>query len=84
VTQISKSEVKARLVDILANTLGVAPDAITDDFSAEQCGNWDSVRHLTLVLAIEDHFQIAFDEDEIWSLFSLPALTVAIEAQQSA
>jgi len=82
-TRINNSDLKARLVNILANILGVLPGAITDDFSSEHCETWDSLRQLTLVLAIEDDFQIVFDENEIWSLFSLPALINAVEARRS-
>ncbi len=78
---IDKSAIKPKLVHIIAGTFGIAPETITEDFSDQTCEVWDSVRHLTLVLAIEEEFGITFDEDEIWNLASLAALTEAIEGR---
>jgi acyl carrier protein len=56
------------LVDVLSVTLRVPVDRISDDFSPADCPNWDSVRHLMLMLAIEDKFEISFSEKEIAEL----------------
>jgi acyl carrier protein len=56
------------LVDVLSITLRVPVDRISDDFSPADCPNWDSVRHLMLMLAIEDKFEISFSEKEIAEL----------------
>ena len=56
------------LVDVLSITLRVPVDRISDDFSPADCANWDSVRHLMLMLAIEDKFEISFSEKEIAEL----------------
>jgi acyl carrier protein len=72
--------IKATLADVLAGALGVEPQEITDDFSPEQCSAWDSVRHLIVVLAVEDRFGVTFPEEDIWSLFSLAKLVEAVEA----
>ena len=56
------------LVDVLSITLRVPVDRISDDFSPADCSNWDSVRHLMLMLAIEDKFEISFSEKEIAEL----------------
>jgi acyl carrier protein len=56
------------LVDVLSITLRVPVDRISDDFSPADCPNWDSVRHLMLMLAIEDKFEISFSEREIAEL----------------
>jgi acyl carrier protein len=77
----SGAEVKAKLMDILATTMGVPLESVDEDFSAERCETWDSVRHLTLVLALEDHFGVFFEEDEIAELTNLPRLAKALEAR---
>jgi acyl carrier protein len=83
-TQNGTPELKLKLVEIISAIVGVPPEAVSGDFSSENCGEWDSVRHLMLVLTIEDNFAITFDETEIWSLQSLPALTKAVEARLAA
>jgi len=76
---LDQAAIRARLIDVIAGTFGIPPDSITGDFSDQTCEVWDSVRHLTLVLAIEGEFAITIDEDEIWNLTNLPALSQAIE-----
>ncbi len=61
-------QLSSTLMDVLSVTLRVPADRISDDFSPTDCSNWDSVRHLMLMLAIEDRFEISFSEKEIAEL----------------
>jgi len=61
-------QLNSSLVDVLSVTLRVPADRISDDFSPAECANWDSIRHLMLMLAIEDKFEISFSEREIAEL----------------
>ena len=55
------------LKELLYNVMGVPVDETT---SSDTCEAWDSLRHLNLVLALEDKFDISFTEDESVNLFS--------------
>lgn len=68
------------IIDVLSVTLRVPPDRITGDFSPEQCDTWDSVRHLMIMLAIEDKFGITFAESEIMNSTTLAAISAAVRA----
>jgi acyl carrier protein len=70
---------KPKLLEIVATALELPPAGVTDDLSADNCPAWDSLRHLRLVLAIEDAFGVTFDEDEIISLTSVSALLGALQ-----
>ena len=61
-------QLNSTLVDVLSVTLRVPADRISDDFSPAECANWDCIRHLMLMLAIEDKFEISFSEKEIAEL----------------
>jgi len=58
------------------------PDNISENDSFETISTWDSVRHLRLVLAIEETFGITFDAAEIPELISVPAIEAAIASRQ--
>jgi acyl carrier protein len=75
---LDMAAVRKDLMDMISGTLSVPTEAINDEFSAENCETWDSLKHLMLVLAVEDRFRITFDEGEIWSLKSFPALREAV------
>ncbi len=71
------------LREILTSVLEV--DAISDEDSSETIPSWDSVRHLSLIMAIEEHYGITFEADEISNLVSVRAIAAAVEnARQAA
>lgn len=71
--------VRTRLVEIFSATLDLSPDGVTEELSAETAEGWDSIRHLMLVLALEDAFSITFDESQITELMTFSALRKAVE-----
>jgi acyl carrier protein len=69
---------ESAIVDVLSVTLRVPPGEITEDFSPNQCPNWDSVQHILIILAIEDRLGITFDEKEIPRLTSFSSIRDAV------
>jgi acyl carrier protein len=54
------SALRAEIVDLITAELRL-PDGLPDGDLAESL---DSVQRLSLVVAIEDHYEIAFDEED--------------------
>lgn len=63
---------ESRLKQIMGTVLKVDPAAIGDDASIETIRTWDSMRHMSLVLALEDEFGVAIPDDEAASITSYP------------
>ena len=63
-----------RLKKIISKTLGVSVDKIADDFSQNDCEKWDSLRHLDLVIALEQDYDISFEPEEIAEMLSFKAI----------
>jgi len=53
------------LKKLMSEILRVAENEITETSSMETIKNWDSLQHLNLMLAVEEHFDIKLDADEI-------------------
>ncbi len=70
------------LRQVLQNVLEI--DSISENDSAETISTWDSVRHLSLILALEERFGLNFDADEIPELTSVAAIARAIERRKAA
>ncbi len=70
------------LRQVLQNVLEI--DSISENDSAETIATWDSVRHLSLILALEERFGLNFDADEIPELTSVAAIARAIERRKAA
>ena len=64
------------LRQILTNVLQVK--SISEQDSAETVSTWDSVRHLTLMTAIEERFDIIFSADQMMDLTSVSAIVDAL------
>lgn len=56
---------KEKLFDILSDVLEIERALINEQLSQENCEEWDSVTHLTLVAELEDVFEVSFEPDEI-------------------
>jgi acyl carrier protein len=77
----AESSARAKLADIVSITLDLPLERIDDTLSSETAESWDSIRHLTLILAVEDAFVFTFDERQISELTSFPVLLRAVEAR---
>ena len=64
------------LTEVIKNVLDV--DSVSEDDSMETIESWDSLRHLNLVMAIEEHFGVTFDPDEIPELTSIRKISETI------
>ena len=67
-----------RLKNVIAAILDIPTSEIGDDASPETISQWDSVKQMDLMLAIEDEFNIRFNDDEMVTLTSYPAIKDAI------
>ncbi|MST93989.1 MAG: acyl carrier protein [Pedosphaera sp.] len=81
---MTREEIKTRARAALARGLKVDPQSITDNASQLDLGEWDSVRHMNVVLALENDFGIEFADAELPTLTSLPLLVAAIERHTTA
>lgn len=75
-----KQKVKA----VMSQVFGVPQDAIGDDASPEDIKNWDSVKHLNLVLALEEEFDVAFTDEQIVELLSYQAIVDTLASNGAA
>ena len=57
--------------EILATTFGVDGNEVPDDISQNTYSRWTSLSHMTLLLALEEHFGVIFTMDEMSEMTSL-------------
>jgi acyl carrier protein len=63
-----------KLVRTIVEVLQIPPDRVQETTSMENCPEWDSLRHFSLILAVEDAFGVHFSSDEIPVLTQVGAL----------
>ena len=54
-----------KLKQIMSNLFGIEEDEITDESSIHSIEKWDSLKHINLIIAIEEEFGISIDEEEM-------------------
>jgi len=64
----------------MAAVFDIPAAEITDDASPHDIKTWDSLKHINLVLALEDEFDIHFDEAEIPSLVNFRIIAATVRA----
>lgn len=73
----------SKLRTVLAEVLGIPPESIDERTSPDTEAAWDSLRHMNLVFALEDAFDVRFSDDDIANLTSVPGIEAALRARQS-
>jgi acyl carrier protein len=69
---------------VASDIFGIPVDRITAESSPETIGNWDSMQHLNLVLAIEEKFGVQLDPEDIEQMKNIGAVAALVEKLQSA
>lgn len=69
---------EAELRQLMADVFGVDVAEITPEASIDTIEAWDSVRHLNLVLALEERFAFSFTEQETVEILSYELIRVVI------
>jgi acyl carrier protein len=64
----------SRLVEAVASVFGLSNDEVKPESSQENIADWDSVGHVTLILAIEDACGGRFSTAQIPELTSVAAI----------
>ncbi|MBB6216431.1 acyl carrier protein [Anaerosolibacter carboniphilus] len=68
-----------RLKQVMMDVLDISYEAINEDTSVDTVDEWDSVKHLNLVLAIEAEFDITFTEEQTVEILSYPLIKIVLE-----
>lgn len=70
-----------QLKKIMAEVLEIDAAAIDTSTSVATEPKWDSLRHMTLIFAIEDALGVRFDDDDLPRLTSVSAIEQALAAR---
>ena len=59
-----------RIKSVMAVVFEIDANSIQDDAAPGSIENWDSIRHMNLIVALEEEFNFEFRDDEITDLLS--------------
>jgi len=58
-------EMEDRIKYVMSTVFEIPVEQIKDDSSPETIESWDSLKHMNLVVALEEEFEIELTDDEI-------------------
>ncbi len=70
-----------KLKSVMGGVLGIAAASIGPTTSTDTVKAWDSLKHMQLVIAIEETFGIVIPDEEVATLTSYPLLKMVVEEQ---
>lgn len=73
-----------RIKNVMAAVFNVDSDSIGSGFTPETVEMWDSLRHMNLVIALEQEFGVEFDENDIPAMLSMPSIAAIIATKTQA
>lgn len=68
-----------KLKEVLSRIFNVDLGVITDDASPDTIENWDSLRHMNLVLALEEEFGVEFTDDQVVEILSYKLIKIVLK-----
>ncbi len=68
---------------LMARAWNIDAEAIPDDASLNQFKPWDSLGHITMLLALETEYGLALDEESVQSLRTLPLILARLESSRA-
>jgi len=71
--------VLAKVQEIAADIFNVPHDALGPEASPETITQWDSLQHLNLVLAIEQHFNLDLAPEDCEQMRTIELVTLIVE-----
>jgi acyl carrier protein len=68
---------------VMAKVWEITPDMIPNDANPGNLQKWDSLHHMNFILALEEHFLIRFNDEEVVELTNLPKIVEAISKRKA-
>ena len=62
------NKIQDRVRNVLSAVFEVPIDKIDEDFSPEIIDSWDSLKHMNVVVALSEEFNVQFTDDDIIEL----------------
>jgi acyl carrier protein len=67
-----------KLKRVMSQILGIEPDLINEDASTDTLAAWTSLRHMNLVLALEEAFNVQIPDEDAANITSWPLVKIVM------
>lgn len=71
----------AKIKEVMAAVLEVDPSTISEESSMDSIESWNSLRQMSLVLALEEEFGVSFPDEDAANATSFKLLSLVLQEQ---
>ena len=71
-------DIDGKIKNVMSAVFGILVEEITENSSSDSIDSWDSLRHLNLILALEEEFDISIPDEEVGNLFNYKLIKLII------
>ena len=68
-----------RILKIVSQVMEVPLEQLNEETSPDTIENWDSLKHMNLILALEEEFGVVFSDEEIIELLSVEIIAETLK-----
>ncbi len=69
---------KERVLHVVSQVMEVSESSLSLDSSPDTVPEWDSLKHMNLVLALEEEFEVQFSDQQIVQMVSVSKILEAL------
>ena len=67
-------EITKKVLSVMGDIFGVSVSEIPDDAAPGAIEEWDSLRHMMLLMALEEEFDVRFSDKEMLNMLDVPLI----------
>ena len=68
------NETKDRIINVMSSVFGVSIDDIDDTTSPDTLESWDSLKHMNLIIALEEEFLVDLSDEDIIEMINYKSI----------
>jgi acyl carrier protein len=72
---------KVKILEVMSSVFEVELTSLNEESSIDNIENWDSIRHLNLILALEEEFNITIPDEEVGDLVNYKLIELIVNEQ---
>ncbi len=75
---------KQKVFNVLSSILNVPVESLSEGSSPDSIESWDSLKHIELILALEEEFKVYFSQDQIAMMSNVKNIFAALSETNAA
>ena len=74
------NKIEERIKNVMSAVFEIPVEQIQDDSSPDTIDSWDSLKHMNMVVALEEEFEVEFTDDEIVEMMNYLLIKTILKA----